>query len=227
MKELFHLVGFSYVDDCDLATNNSTVQLTHSMMQVALTEWEELIQVTGGCLVPDESSWYLVDYIWKRGKWICIDAKMDEMDLVATTKNGQQVSLKYMLLHQAMPMLGVYLAPDRNNKDQIKHLQKTTSRWASYIRTGHASTREAWVAINTTIMKTVQYCLPATTLTQKDCDFIMAPIFGKAFLKAGLPGNLPKAVWYGKIDSGGVGIQDPFLLQGSHHVSYLVNHLWK
>ena len=226
-KELFHLVGFSYVDDCDLATNNSTVQLTHSMMQAALTEWEELIKVTGGCLVPDKSSWYLVDYIWKRGKWICIDAKTDEMDLVATTKDGQQVSLKYMLSHQAMSMLGVYLAPDGNNKDQIKHLRKTTSRWASCIRTGHASAREAWVAINTTITKTVQYCLPATTLTQKDCDFIMAPIFGKAFPKAGLPGNLPKAVRYGTIDSGGVGIQDPFLLQGSHRVSYLVHHLWK
>ena len=66
-------------------------------MESALTEWEGIIKVTGGCLVTHKSYWYLVHYIWKRGDWICSDAKTDKMNLIATTKYGQHVSLPYML----------------------------------------------------------------------------------------------------------------------------------
>ena len=41
-----------------------------------------LIEVTGSALSVDKIWWYLIEYIWKRGKWVADDAER-ELDLVA------------------------------------------------------------------------------------------------------------------------------------------------
>ena len=62
-KATLKLVGFSYVDDCDLFNSAPTMDMTFTKMKASLSDWESLIEVTGGCLVPNKSSWYLVDYL--------------------------------------------------------------------------------------------------------------------------------------------------------------------
>ena len=38
------------------------IEATHSQMQLEISEWEDLIIITGGYLEPDKIGWYLVDY---------------------------------------------------------------------------------------------------------------------------------------------------------------------
>ena len=61
-------------------------------MQNLINSWGSLMEVTGGALSVDKSWWYLVDFVWKRGKWIASDAITD-IDLVATSSSGERVSL--------------------------------------------------------------------------------------------------------------------------------------
>ena len=65
----------------------------------------------------------MVDYVWKRGKWVGNDSCMD-MDLIATDSNGELVSLKRLRCDQAAEMLGIWLAPDGNKQKVIKVLKK-------------------------------------------------------------------------------------------------------
>ena len=62
-------------------------------------------------------------------------------------------------------MLGVYLAPDGSNKKQLKHMKEKVTAWCDKVKVGHLPAREAWQCVSLTIMKTLQYPLPALTLS--------------------------------------------------------------
>ena len=55
-KATLKLVGFSYVNNCDLFNSFTTLDMTFDKMKDSLKDWEQLIEVTGGCLVPNKSS---------------------------------------------------------------------------------------------------------------------------------------------------------------------------
>ena len=47
------------------------IEATQSQIKFEISEWEDLIRITGGCLAPDKREWYLVDYEWMQGKQKC------------------------------------------------------------------------------------------------------------------------------------------------------------
>ena len=50
------------------------------------------MEVTGGALASDKTNCYLVELVWKRGKWIAADAPL-EFDLITRTEDNDFVSL--------------------------------------------------------------------------------------------------------------------------------------
>ena len=118
-----HLAGFSYVDDCDMIQSDDYIETIHSKMQLAIMEWEDLIRITGGFLIKYKSVWCLVDYEWRRGKWKCTNPRQGK-NIEDTNKAGEIVPLRYLWANESMSMLGIYLAADGNNKDQVKYIQK-------------------------------------------------------------------------------------------------------
>ena len=72
-------------------------------------------------MAPDKSAWYLVDYEWIQGKWKCTNPVQDKI-LEATNKTREVVPLCYIKTNEAMYMLGMYIAPDGNNKYQVKYI---------------------------------------------------------------------------------------------------------
>ena len=92
-KQLFTLIGFAYVDDCDLFQIGTDPVEVLTPMQRLINDWGDLMEVTGGAIRIDKSWWYLVEYVWKRGKWIASDCT-GTMDLVAAGSDGEMVSLQ-------------------------------------------------------------------------------------------------------------------------------------
>ena len=70
-SEIEQLVGFSYVEECKMVQSDDDIEVTHSKIQLAVSEWEDLIRIMGGCLSPDKSARYLVDQKRRRGKRKC------------------------------------------------------------------------------------------------------------------------------------------------------------
>ena len=59
---MFVLIGFSYVDDCDLIqTGHDAVEVMTSMQQV-VDSWTDQGEVAVGVLKHSKSWYYLVDY---------------------------------------------------------------------------------------------------------------------------------------------------------------------
>ena len=129
-KQLFTLIGFAYVDDCDLfQVGNKPLEVLNSM-QSLINSWGSLMEVTGGAIRADKSWWYLIDYVWKRGKWVGTDSCLD-VDLIAMDSENKMVSLKRLRCDQAAEMLGIWLAPDGNKKKIISVLKKKALEWGS------------------------------------------------------------------------------------------------
>ena len=62
MMKISQVVGLSYVDDCDMLKLDDDIEATHLQMQLAISEWGDLIRIMGGWLEPGKSAWYIVDY---------------------------------------------------------------------------------------------------------------------------------------------------------------------
>ena len=223
-RELFIIVGYSYVDDCDLFQSGEDPVEVLESMQNLIRSWGSLVEVTGGALRPDKSWWYLIEYVWNRGQWIAADAR-DDLDLVAPTPTGIDVSLKRLKADESAELLGVWMAPSGNNTKLVKVLKKHAVEWAGRIKLGNPSQTEAFTALKTTISAKLKYPLACSTLTEKECKSIMYPALKAALGKSGFASNLPTSVRDGPVTSGGAGIMSLYHFQGTARVSALVEHV--
>ena len=69
-------MGFIFVDDTDLITigkDEETVDKVINRQQEATSQWEKLLEITGGALKPSKCYWYLVDFKFKQGEWSYTD----------------------------------------------------------------------------------------------------------------------------------------------------------
>ena len=224
-RELYHLCGFAYVDDSDLIQSGSCPMVIAADMQKALGKWEKLMRVNGGVLAPDKSWWYLVEFVWSKGKWTYNDAG-ETVDLKAQDMHGKTLSLKYLLHNEAKEMLGVFLAPDGNNVAQLEKMTKTRDNWMDKFRFGVLEPEDHWMAFGTRIFKKLEYPLPALTLTRDECDKLMSPLLQQTLSFSGVCRTISKEVRHGPVNRGGLGLPDLFIRQGCMRVQTMVEHLW-
>ena len=60
---------------------------------IVINKWVSLMDGIGGAISINKSQWYLVEYIFKQGKWVAHDYK-GEIDLQPTTPPGDIASLR-------------------------------------------------------------------------------------------------------------------------------------
>ena len=140
-QDRLHFVGFAIVDDADLVQTakpgQQNFQDVAEQMQGALSAWEGGLKATSGAIVPEKSHWYLIDFAWEKGNWRYktiteSPAKLQIRDCAGTIK-----ILERLEMNDARRTLGVRLAPDGNNKEEVKFLKQRVVDWADRIRTGH------------------------------------------------------------------------------------------
>ena len=203
-KQLFTLVGFAYVDDCDLLQVGKDPLDVMSSIQALINSWGTFMEVTGGAIRTDKSWWYLIDYVWKRGKWVASDPDVN-LDLVANDVNGTRVSLSRLRCDEAAQMLGVWIAPSEDNTKIVQSLKKDALQWGGKVRHSHSTPEEAWTALHCNISAKLKYPLAACTLTETECKSIMFPAIKAALPRAKMASNLTTAFRDGPVGSLGGG----------------------
>jgi hypothetical protein len=216
--ESIRFVGYSFVDDTDLIqtakTPQDTEQEVSEEMQRALNTWEGAIRATGGAIVPPKSFWYLLGFLWIEGCWRYKDEIEAPAILSVRDCDGTVVELERLPPNVARRTLGVRLAPDGNNEDEVKHLRGVAEKWKDHIRTGHLQRHEAWYALTATVMKTIEYPLLALTLTERQCSHIMAQILMSGLPACGICRYFPRDVVYAPIKFQGVGLKNIYITMG-------------
>lgn len=193
---------------------------------MTINRWEAGLKITGGAIVLEKSWVYLIQFQFEdNGKWSYINK--EDVDYNFTVKNHRDEiqNMNTLSPHEGRGNLGVILAPDGNNKDAIEDLWKKTEKWRDYIMTGHLDCTEAWLALESTILKTIQYPMLALTLTEEECNYIMAPVLQVALPKTAISQNFLRKTLYAPVEEGGLGKQNLYTYQGTSQISLLHDHL--
>jgi len=193
-------------------------------MQQGLMLFQGLMNAAGQCISPEKSLWYLVSFEWKNGNYSYSSIEQAPAEVQVKDKHGVMQTLQRLEPHEARCSLGVYSAPDGNSKDQVVILWATAENWSEKIRVRQLPQTEAWLALTTRIMKTIEYPLPACTLTEKQCNFIMAPIVQTALNALGICRNLARDIVYGPKKFQGLGLKHPYTTMGIAHIRFIMEH---
>ena len=229
-KEPNHIVGFAFVDDTDLVCfDQSNINLAEEIMenmQQGIDRWEGGLKLTGGAIVPEKSWIYPIDFGFDlTGKWFYKTAINIPQMFTVKDHNDTRCQLDKLDSSAGKETLGVTLAPDGNNDQAIDQLHDKAKKWSDYITTGHLKATEARLALDSTIMRTLCYPLPALTLSHKECNRIMKPVLDASLAKTHVCRNFPHSVIYGPKSEKGLGITNLFLSQGLSHISYIQQYL--
>ena len=130
-------------------------------MQKTIDCWAGVAKSTGGALKLSKSWWYLIHFNWDASDWLYRSTNNILFDTVTgPNKDGDNVELKFVKAETAQKMLGVYLAPDRNDKKQIQEMKKITTQLGEMVQTGHLDRYESWTALNRVAQKNLNiHCL--------------------------------------------------------------------
>ncbi len=92
------------------------------------------------------------------------------------------------------------------------------------MRTGFLSKNDAWCAINTTVVKTLECPVTATTIGEEDWEHVMVPLLAAGLPRAGIARNFLQDVLFGPTTVQGFGVMHPWCHQQLMHLIALLNH---
>jgi hypothetical protein len=144
-----------------------------------------------------------------------------------TLLHGVRHKWKRLEFHEAERALGVRLAADGNCKAELEFLLSRVNQWADQIRTGCLPRGLVWQSLTTTIMKSIQYPLPATTCSAAECQAILMIPFLKVGLSAsGVMSSMARAIVFGPLlRYQGLAIPDLYVSQGvQHHIEKIIRY---
>jgi hypothetical protein len=210
-------VGYSFVDDTDLIVanqgkwENATEVL--QALQAAMEEWEGGLRATGGALEPSKTFYYLVDFLWDKGKW-SYNTTPASTELQIRNLDGQMQPVEQVPVSEARRTLGVKLAPDGNNDAEFESLRQKAQVWASNVTAHQLSRKYAWQSLQTTITAQLSYPLPATTLSESQCSEIDMIIRKTALPSSGIMRTFPLDLAYSPESRQGLGMFGLYDRQG-------------
>ena len=107
-REKIETVGSVYVDDANLYSGGSLGDNLTEVMDKATKQcraWATLLKISGGCAKAKKSFWYLMDQVYKDGKWQW--RKTEEAEIKVPVDDGDHFSCKSLPLDKEKEFLGV------------------------------------------------------------------------------------------------------------------------
>ena len=222
-KGLFHLCGFSYVDDCDLLYVGTEINIVAEKLKGMIAMWDDLMEVNGGAIAPDKCWWYLVDFQWRNGKWYMVNGGKGH-SLTVRDKDKTVCTLPNLPPSTAKQMLGVFLSPDGDESTQLAYLSEKAQKWMEFIRVGGLDWTSCWIALKTTIWKSLEYPLPATTFTKDELSSITGPLYKTVLPRCGYASSFPRDVLHGPKELQGLGLDNLYDKQYIRHVKDILDY---
>lgn len=222
------LVGYAFVDDSDIIQTaeswDSPMTNVCEKAQEALDLFVGGMNATGGQIRPDKCHCHKIAFEYKKRKWTYVKAHPDTPDLYVQETLSKRTPIKELGPSTAAETLGIWLAPDGNNKTAVEVMTLTSRQWADRVRAGFLTPNEAWTSFSTTISKKLEYPLLALALTKKECHAIERPMVKQLLASSRVSNSFPRAVFNGPMSLNGLGRTGVYHNQGGQHVEALIRH---
>ena len=110
-------------------------------------------------------------------------------------------------------------------KEQVRQLRMRSEKFADGLRRHILSTHEVWLALNRTFLPKIGYSLVTTTLSEEDHAKVMAPALNRALPNSKIQRNFPRSVLYGPEQYQGMGVENPYWVEGIEHIKAIVDEI--
>ena len=136
----------------------------------AVDQWEGGLTATAGAIVTEKTFWYLIDFAWKGGSWRYKSIAECPGELSAKDLQGTRKAIRRVEVSSAEETLGIFLARTGSQDGQIRKLKHKVQEWLDQLALGRLSRSELWTGVQSTIIRTLSYPLPALALSRKECE---------------------------------------------------------
>ena len=222
-KQQTNFVGTYFVDDNELMMleniNERSTKNRIKKMQDMVSLYSTVMELTGAALVPRKSYWASTH---KPQPEDCYEEEITIPDL-----EGKEIPLEKISLSEARELLGVWIAPNQNQNKQFTVLLEKAKQWAHEVRGSSLEKEDVWRSLHTTILKSLQYPLPAAMLSKKQCNAIMSPLLLAGLPKMKIARTFPREVIHGPYSRGGFGIPDLYTTQNISKIEILLDQFDK
>jgi hypothetical protein len=207
-NQLIEFVGYSFMDDNDIVhSDRGNPTDTASKLQATVDTWEGSLKVTGGALGPEKSYWYLVSFTWNGGSWSYSPISENPATLYMNDVSEVRKAVRRIPTQHAEETLGIWIAPDGNTNTQCKKMIEQAQLWADHMHTGVIRKDETWLALQSTIWRSLCYQLNAVNLAKNQCKKIMSPVLNYALPAMGICRNFPRDVVFSSTQYCGIGVK--------------------
>lgn len=138
--------------------------------------------------------------------------------------NEVRKTVRRININQAEETLGVWIAPDGNTNTQFQKLLDKALLWADQMRAGLIKKEESWIALTSTIWRTLCYPLNALNLTVEQCERIMSPVINQVLPALGVCQHYPRNLVFSSTQFAGVGIKHIHTLQEIARLKDMLHH---
>jgi len=225
-SKFFKFVGYAFVDDTDVIQSLlvDNPEMARLQLQDTIHTWEHSLKTTCGAIVPEKTVWWLVSFQWSGADWTYAGIQDSPGELQVNNISKVRKTIKRLEPHQAYETLGVYLSPVGNLSAQFEKMLGAVTTWVDNLRTGRLSKEESWLALQSTILRTLAYPLPALRLTKAQCEAIMSPLLRYCLPSLGICRNFPRKLVFCMLDYMGLNFLHLFKLQEIVRLKDIVFH---
>ena len=133
----------------------------------------------------------MIDYVWKNGKW-CYKSKTETPgEVTVRVDKGHREVIERLEPCEARETVGAWIALDGNTEKQAEIHKEKTLAFSAQMNRAKLMQSESRDAVETTIMKTLEYPMEAVTLSEQQWRSIMWPIWKTMLPKMGINRYFP------------------------------------
>ena len=116
------------------------------------------------------------------------------------------------------------MAMDGTWRGEVENLLTVSYTFPDQLRSQTITTDDAWYAFTSSYLKTLEYPLPAVSLSQSDWDVILQPVIGILLQKCGIASTWTRKLLFASAKYQGLGIKHPYYHQRIIHLQLLATH---
>lgn len=222
-----------FVDDGMPGANDATAtSATPDAELVAQAEheaqsWEKILHASGGALETSKCFTYMLFHEWSDAG---IPRLRKPADIIPRVKlvhseTGECNQLTCVDPTKGIRTIGIRIAPDGNWNDEFTHRLSQARSLARQLKSSTLSRSAAAIAYSMFIAPSIEFPLSITGFSTQQSNRIQVPLLEALIPKLGYARNMPRAVIFGPIEYGGLGIHSHYTEQCIQHITTLVGHL--
>ena len=144
-------------------------------------------------------------------------------DITLTDQDDNEYTVSREEPTTAFESLGVPLDLANRSLDSFNAVVKICHKFAAQMKTAKCNKTSCLNTFNTSFMPTLSYRMIATQFTEQQWNTAIRPAICATCNTAGMAKNIAHAILYGPLEYQGIGVQNPYILQGIIHIIAFLN----